>query len=339
MPNSPSRWLDPSVQGTIFGLVSAVGYTATNALLRSVVDVDALWVSAVKAVPTTLLLGPWLLWKLGRREPVAPPLWPALGVLGAGLIGQVGGNVAFQWALGQVGLAITVPLTLGGMIVASAILARMFLLEPITLRAALALGVLILAIVVLSVGADQRPTGPIKTVSGAPGEYAAVVAASRPSPWQAWPVVFGVVAAVGSGLAYAVLNVAIRNAINHGATMPFTLVTVSLSGIVSLGTLSYLQIGWEGMAATTSDEWWLMFLAGVGNALSFLALTISLRLTSVVYVNALNATQAAMAAFAGVLFFQEALSPWLLLGLALTVAGLLLMRHGRSARLATPEEL
>ena len=56
-----------------------------------------------------------------------------------------------------------------------------------------------------------------------------------------------------------------------------------------------------------------------------MALTKSLQLTSVVYVNALNATQATLAALAGVLIFQEARSPWLLAGVALTIAGLMLL--------------
>jgi drug/metabolite transporter (DMT)-like permease len=48
-----------------------------------------------------------------------------------------------------------------------------------------------------------------------------------------------------------------------------------------------------------------------------------------VYVNALNATQAAMAAIAGVILFQEARSTELGLGVLLTIAGLLLMKAGR----------
>jgi drug/metabolite transporter (DMT)-like permease len=326
MPKPASSLLDPWVQGTIFGLLSAVGYTATNALLRSVDHLDPIWVSAVKALPTTILIGPTLLWQVSRGQQVWPPWQAALWVLLSGLVGQLGGNVAFQWALGQVGLAITVPLTLGGMIVAASILARVFLHEPITPRATISLAVLILAIVVLSIGAEHvHPT--------------AAEAAAETSTAHTWGIVLGVAAGIGSGFAYAILNVAIRNAITKGASLPFTLVTVSVSGILSLGLLSYLRVGPEHMAQTTPLEWQLMLLAGFGNAISFVALTISLRLTSVVYVNALNATQAAMAAFAGVIFFREVISPWLLVGLCLTIVGLLYMRQGKSAKDAPPEEL
>jgi drug/metabolite transporter (DMT)-like permease len=65
-----------------------------------------------------------------------------------------------------------------------------------------------------------------------------------------------------------------------------------------------------------------MLAAGVCNTVGFTALTKSLQLTNVVYVNALNATQATLAALAGVLLFQEALSPWLAAGVLLTIAGL-----------------
>jgi drug/metabolite transporter (DMT)-like permease len=58
-------------------------------------------------------------------------------------------------------------------------------------------------------------------------------------------------------------------------------------------------------------------------------LTKSLQLTSVVYVNALNATQAALAALAGVLIFQEAFSPRLLQGVLLTILGLAILTRSR----------
>ena len=48
-----------------------------------------------------------------------------------------------------------------------------------------------------------------------------------------------------------------------------------------------------------------MLAAGVCNTVAFIALTKSLQLTSIVYVNSLNATQATMAAIAGVFIFGE----------------------------------
>ena len=81
-----------------------------------------------------------------------------------------------------------------------------------------------------------------------------------------------------------------------------------------------------------------MGLAGVSNAVAFWALTKALQLTGVVYVNALNASQTAMAALAGVFFFQEAITLPLMAGVALTAVGLLLMKRRRKqARLPATE--
>jgi drug/metabolite transporter (DMT)-like permease len=94
------------------------------------------------------------------------------------------------------------------------------------------------------------------------------------------------------------------------------------------------------MLATTGQDLALMACAGICNTIAFIALTKSLQLTSVVYVNALNATQATMAALAGVLIFREALSPWLALGVGLTIAGLMVLAyaHRGMQELATDVE-
>ena len=70
-----------------------------------------------------------------------------------------------------------------------------------------------------------------------------------------------------------------------------------------------------------------MLGAGVFNAIAFLAVTKAFQLISVVYVNSLNASQAAMAAIAGVILFSEPMSLPLAVGVALTIAGLMLIRQ------------
>jgi drug/metabolite transporter (DMT)-like permease len=83
------------------------------------------------------------------------------------------------------------------------------------------------------------------------------------------------------------------------------------------------------MAATHPADLAMMLLAGVCNAVAFAALTKSLHLTSIVYVNILNATQATLAAVAGVVFFHEAASWPLFVGGFLTIVGLVCMRQWR----------
>jgi len=313
-PNSALRtphWPDPFLLGTICGLASAFIYTAANSFLRSVKDCDPVWVSAIKAVPTVALMTPWLASMALRGQKVLPA-WPVtLLVVATGLVGQVVGNTSFQWALGEVGVALTVPLSLGGMIVSAAILGRVFLHEPVTPRAALSLAILLGAMAVLSLGARDASQSLAKAAA-APLELAA-----------------GVSAGCLAGFAYSVLNVAIRYAVLRGMPLPTTLFLVASGGLVSLSTIAWTRIGTAGMLATSQPDLLLMLAAGLCNTLAFLALTMSLSLTSVVYVNALNATQAALAALAGVVIFSEAFSPWLVQGVVLTIVGLVILTRAR----------
>lgn len=256
---------------------------------------------------------------VARRKRV----WPAPAMLAAivagGLVGQLCGNISFQWALGQIGLAMSVPLSLGGMILSAAILGRVFLFEPVTPKAALALGLLLAAIIILSLGADEASR--------------AVAKESVPT----WQLAAGVALACLSGCAYAVLNVVLRYCVTRGAPLPATLFSVSIAGMLSLGLIAWLRIGHAGMIGTSSIDFGLMLAAGVCNTAAFVALTKSLQLMSVVFVNALNATQATLAAIAGVVIFHEALSWSLAAGVSLTIAGLAVLAFAHKAmQEATP---
>jgi drug/metabolite transporter, DME family len=300
---------------TTCGLLSAVGYTAANGFLRAVAHCDPVWVSAVKAFPNILLVGPWLLALHFRGFPVLPARSVIVKLALAGLVGQVFGNVLFQWSLGVIGLALAVPLCLGTIIVGGALLGRMVLHEPLTVRTLFSVGLLIGAISVLSLGAGEAQRSVAATM----------IDVSQADSW--WRLVAGVAAATASGLAYAVLGVVIRYGVSGRASLSATIFIVGLAGAISLGSLTLWQIGWEGVMATRSHDLTMMLLAGLLNTAAFFALTKAFQLASIVYVNALNATQATMSAIVGVLLFQEAFSKELVLGIVLTIAGLVLMKR------------
>lgn len=311
---TPPRF-DPKLIGIACGLASSVFYTLATIFLRQVAETrDPIWVSCVKAVPVTLVA--WtLIWRRYRHGLPALPAPRTIGMLVAtGLIVQLAGNVANQWSLGQIGLALVVPLTLGTLITGGVLLARIWLLEPIVPRSAFALLVLIVAIVVLSLGAGEAGI-PKASVDGA-----------------APHVVLGVLAACISGVAYAMSHVVIRRTVTGVTPVAASLGIISLTGLVSLSLISAGFVGFDEIRATTRADLLAMLLAGVFNALGFFTLGVCLQRLSVVYVNAFNASQTAMAAVAGVVIFGEALTLPLLGGVALTAIGLLLMRgHERKA--------
>jgi len=303
-------WItDPFFFGAVCGLSSSVAYTGANICLRAVAHCDPTWVSCVKSAPTILLFTPWFLILAQRKQRILPPMKALWALALAGLVGQLFGNVLFQWSLGVLGIALTVPLVLGTMIAGGAVLGQTVLGERVTVRALLSLVVLVIAIIVLSLGAGNA----YQSVTGL-----------APADAGGWLILAaGVGAAMISGLAYAQLGVVIRYA-TSSTPLCTTVVVVAISGLLALGLLSLNQVGVAGMLQTTSTDLAMMLLAGVCNAMAFISLAKALQLTPVVYVNAINATQATMGMLAGVFIFHEATSPALLLGVGLTIVGLLL---------------
>ena len=304
--------------GTMLGLLSALGYTAANVCLRTVADCDPYWVSCVKAVPTIALVAPWLMYLKWRGQRVFPSGRVLLILGAAGLFGHLGGNVAFQWSLGIIGIALAVPLTLGSIVVTGTWMGRVFLNETVTRRTVVSVIVLSIAIIVLSLGAGSttEAAGPASI------DHSAVTI---------WHATLGALAACFSGLAYSVLGIVIRYGVMGRSNIAPTLFIVSLVGLVSLSLITIQRLGWAGIAATDGRDMAIMIQAGIFNAIAFLALTKALQLTTVVFVNALNATQAAMGALIGVFWFRETPSVAMGVGVALTLAGLLLMRGTRAA--------
>jgi drug/metabolite transporter (DMT)-like permease len=108
--------------------------------------------------------------------------------------------------------------------------------------------------------------------------------------------------------------------------------TVGLVGLLSLGAVSRARIGMDGILSTGSRDLAMMLLAALCNTAGFLALIKALQLTTVVYVNAIGASQVAMSALAGVALFHEALSGSMVAGVAMTTLGLALVERGKAGR-------
>jgi len=295
----------------ICGVLSALFYTATNIFLRQVAETrDPAWVGCVKSLPV-VIVATIVLSRRHWRGATVFPTWRVLGLLVAtGVVVQIAGNILNQWALGQVGMTVTVPLTLGAIIVSGVLMGRVFLGEPITTRALVSLAVLIASIVVLSVGSERAEVG--TTVGGLVRTESSVA--------------LGVLAACISGMAYATSHVTIRRVSGGSTPMAAALGTIALTGTITLGLITLTIVGVDEIRATTLSDLTSMVLAGVCNAAAFFSLGKSLQVLSMSYVNAFNASQTAMSAVAGVLVFSEPFTLTLGAGVALTVAGLMCMR-------------
>ena len=300
---------NPLLVGVAFGIVSALGYTAANICLREVAGrCDAVFVSFVRAIPIALGAAVFVAWNTAAGVRIVTSRGQLGRLVATALFMQFAGNVAFQWALGQIGLAITVPLMFGSLIIGSAILGRLFLAERLTARSSLSMFTLIAAIIVLGLASNQGGNSLGNDPSLTP--FLLVGAAA---------------AACSAGLGYASGNVVMRQAMHQGMTLSATLMIVGITGVVSLGALSYCRSGYQFPQPARGDLLTIL-AAGVFNAVAFSALGRSLQLLPVLHVNILNASQVAMAAICGMIIFGEPSGLGQFLGIALTLTGLMLMK-------------
>ena len=299
-------------RGVMLGTISAVGYSAANLALRGLSgrheDMTwSLWVTATKAVPTMLLAAFLLGLRFRRRESLFPAKRVFFPLLTAALLMQFGGNLGFQVALGHIGLAITVPLVFAFIIVAGAVLGKMYLGDSVSRRTVVLIAIMTLSIVLLSYAAWLNSSGEQATEN---------------TTRIAW---FGVVMAIVSGTSYGINGAVIRGLAKNTLPIESMMIVYSTTGILCLGIPGAYEMGADRLTAITPDEWVMMLLAGIFNAIAFFSITHALKLMNISHVNVINASQNAMCAIAGVLMFAEPASPAMVAGIALSVVGLLLL--------------
>ena len=313
MPVTSSARPNQLALGTVFGILSALAYAGANTCLRAVAeDMDPMWVSSVRAIPVTIVSVVLCIWRRHRKLPAFAPakLLPLL--FSAALFVQFAGNVCFQWSLGQIGLAMSVPLLFGTMILGGALLGWTFLGEAIPTHKWLALFLLIVAIGLVS----------ISSAESAGGGFARFL-----QPSSSWPVMLGVGAACIAGVGYAVINTVIRHTVKQNTPLSATLLVISATGIVVLGPLSYLRLGAAVVGESPLRDNGIVLVAGLFNAVAFYSLSKGLQLIPVAQINALISSQTAVAALVGILFFGESASIGLLGGVALMIVGLWIMQR------------
>ena len=136
--------------------MSALAYTAVNVCMRQLTALrcDPFWAVFNRELVTTAVVARgWCTRRFAAGRPCPPDArWRRL--LLVGLLVEVVGNVCAQWALGVVGLAVTIPAQFGLMITGGAVLGRVGLGEQVSIRSAAAIALLLAALVLLGLGAE-----------------------------------------------------------------------------------------------------------------------------------------------------------------------------------------
>lgn len=298
---------DESLQAMLLGLFAAVAYSVANLALRGLSKTDGgagwdMWVAGNKALPTFIIAVVLIAIRRFQKQPTFASwniVWP---ILVAALFNQLGGNFAFQMSLKSIGLAISVPICFSSIICSGAIVGRFVLNDRVTIRTAISMGLMIASIVFLSKAAASR---------------------SSAESVEAQSVTEGVLLSVFSGLCYGITGVYIRKAVRSQMPVCATLFIFSAAGFLVLCPLSFTLLPWSDVTAMTGEEWIIMSIAGWFNAIGFYAITHAMRKLTISRANVINASQNAFCAVGAVLVFQEQLNPIALVGIALTITGLL----------------
>ena len=315
--------LNPLVFGVACCILSAIAYSAVNICLRFMsTQCDQAWVVFMKESVTVVIVGPWLAVQACRGKKVLPGA-RLLGVLAVmGLFTQWAGNLPVLWAFSVVGLTITVPVSLGTNLAFSAILGWFVLRERIRRVSAFAIALMFLSVVLFSLGASRVS----ESISATTGINVSTTT-----------TILAVLATFIGGIVYACLAVVIRSSVT-GSTSPAVVVfMITFMGVLTLGPWSLYQNGLHMITAIPMRDYVVMVVTGLLNLIGFLAVAKGLEITTVAHANVLSASQVAMGVVAGMLLFNEPPGPWLILGVCLTIAGIILIRpaHEESIEVST----
>lgn len=327
----PERNLKDEKVGMLLGLTSAVAYSATNLALRQLSDSSEdlgwdIWVSAMKAIPTLVVS----LVLLAIRGTSKGPLYPSFKVVGALLIAalvmQFGGNLCFQIALGNIGLAISVPFVFALIIFSGAFFGRIFVGDTVSVKTLISIGIMTAAVIMLSYAASQEDT-PAATDQNQQIDTAAKESSrvSSPPSGPSRSVKFGILMAVLSGLSYGINGIVIRSLGQKKLTIPSMTVMYSSVGFICLGCLGFAQLGFERIQQISISDWSIMLVAGSLNAIAFFAITNALKRLDISRVNVINASQNAMCALGAFLVFAEPMSALTVIGILLSIIGLVVL--------------
>ena len=298
---------DSRLIGTACCLFAAVGYTVCNICLRRLAETAPLaWTMFVRELVGMLAVAPWVLWGLRRGMRCLPDARSFRALVASASAAELVGNLGLLWAFRVIGLSVAIPVALGVSLASSAVLGWLVLGERVSRRSTLALGMLIGAIVLLKLGADQ---GPRLSEAGTVDRLLAIAIA------------------VAGGCSYAWLSVSMRQAAVAGAPLPGIALVATGTGVVVLGPVGLWQSGLGGLMALPLPEVSLMLVAGALNLAAFLAIAKGLHLTTIVHANLLSASQVAMAAVAGMLLFEETPNGWIVLGVVLTLVSMVLVER------------
>ncbi len=320
----------------VLPILAAVFYTVSNACIRHLAEqgTDVYVTVAIRESVAFYFALPVFLWMAftGRTK------WPTwrvfLTFLGIGLLVQLVGNVLFFQALGVIGMAVSVAGNWTGVLLGSPVVAYLMLRERISLRILISLAVILLALAALTTGTRALEKAETRVSAGA----ASVAEDETLAAGEAvTPEISGELQRLGIqmllltvlvGLISAVSCTYIRYMAGAGYSPLLVVTMLPGTGAIFLSLVDFSQHGVQTYATLGPWDYFWAYTAGTANLLAFVALTLGLKYLSVVKVSILNVTQLALAPVVGFLIFRENINPGILIGIFLTILGIIIANTG-----------
>lgn len=298
--------------GTLLSIGAAVFYTATHICLRYVAsDTEPAMTCAIRGLVAAVALLPWFIWRIRVGRWPLPPLKLMLLLFCGFAFVQLGGNLCIQYAMAGVGLAIAVPVVYGTQLIASALFGRLLLGERVPPLSLVAIGVTTTSVMILSTGMESHAEVPLEVEA------------------EGISYLLGFLAACMTGLAYTAMALIMRATVSPRSDRvepvdPLTIVFMNaVVGVIIMTPLTMGKIGVEGVLNIEPDQLAAMVGVGVCNLAALFCYSSAMKFIKVVHANVINASQIAGCYLSGVILFAETISVKLLLGVVLTIFGVL----------------
>ncbi len=306
-------------RGELLAIVSVLGYTTVNGLVRTVsTSVDPFGASLARQIPLLLIATVAI---LVMRPPALRPATAAfMGakniwlLIGAGVISFLVGNVSLIVGFAWAGLSFSVVALQGGMVVGGVALSAWVLkeqLHPWQLVGA--------AVVLLGLGATLIPAVAAQGVSGI--------------------AIWGFLAAALAGICFTVANIVSRHVQTTGeGRFLSALWLTNLSGTLALFVVVLVQSqlsDTELLAVLTGTELLVMIAVGFANAVALASMILATKHTSVAAISTISSLVIVTSLVVGRLVFAESQPFLLLIGALLIIAGVVVSQLRLQAKNST----
>lgn len=295
--------------GERWALVSAIGYTIVNVMLRAAApSIDSALGSLVRLVP--VLVVAWVIvLRAGAREfrPARPEFIGVRSIvllIVGGSASFVLGNILYFGALREGGLGITVGGVQGGVVIGGLWMSAFLLREPPRVAQLGGAGIVVLGLVAIGWAQTGASVGEL---------------------W--W---LGLLFALAAGTTYAAANAISRSVQRRRPLVFITLAASSLGGFVPLAIIvGARELVVPGSVVGDAGSAGAVFLAGFANAVALGGLAMAVRHAPVASVNTISSGNVVLSFVASVLVFGETGSAPMIAGMVLVTIGILVAQLRR----------